>query len=320
MLRMFGTMPQARTRTRTSPARGSGTSICSMRNGVPGSYSSAARILAIERRQSVAIEFAHCDVHAGCAFERGNKGFEPFSRNDREHAIVVGKKDEEGNHLFPVHGTLEPNQIAIAIAERILKRKHWPDVENGLNAIREIESRLSNAPDLLARTRATLQTMGRMERHRGHFYNWYDTASLAPLLPMVVSTVDSGNLAGHLFTLAAGLEQLAERPAVSSRALDGIADTLDIVDELAEHAAAPLREAIAAMRRQLSPAQCRNADTLPGLQDCLARGFNRTGFFEVDTGEQKNWTVQLTDRSQVPQAAPKTSLNQNQLKSGMGGR
>ena len=35
--------------------------------------------------------------------------------------------------------------------------------------------------------------------------------------------------------------------------------------------------------------------TIRGIEDCLARGFDRTGFFEVDTGEQKNWTIQLTD-------------------------
>ncbi len=33
-----------------------------------------------------------------------------------------------------------------------------------------------------------------------------------------------------------------------------------------------------------------------GRQDCYARGYDRTGFFEVDTGkDSKNWTVQLTD-------------------------
>jgi uncharacterized membrane protein len=32
-----------------------------------------------------------------------------------------------------------------------------------------------------------------------------------------------------------------------------------------------------------------------GVEDCLARGFDRTLYFEVDTGEQKDWTVQLTD-------------------------
>jgi uncharacterized membrane protein len=58
--------------------------------------------------------------------------------------------------------------------------------------------------------------------------------------------------------------------------------------------------------------------TIRGLQDCLARGFNRTGFFEVDTGEQKNWTVQLTEQNQIPTTTPRAS--QNQTKSGMGGR
>ena len=35
--------------------------------------------------------------------------------------------------------------------------------------------------------------------------------------------------------------------------------------------------------------------TIRGVEDCLARGFDRNGFFEVDTGEQKSWTIQLTD-------------------------
>jgi uncharacterized membrane protein len=41
--------------------------------------------------------------------------------------------------------------------------------------------------------------------------------------------------------------------------------------------------------------------TIRGTEDCLARGFDRTGFFEVDTGEQPSWTVQLTESAdQVP--------------------
>jgi uncharacterized membrane protein len=44
--------------------------------------------------------------------------------------------------------------------------------------------------------------------------------------------------------------------------------------------------------------------TIRGSEDCLARGFDRTGFFEVDTQEQKSWTVQLTEPQQTrsPQA------------------
>jgi uncharacterized membrane protein len=41
--------------------------------------------------------------------------------------------------------------------------------------------------------------------------------------------------------------------------------------------------------------------TIRGIEDCLARGFERTGFFEIDTGEQRSWTVQLTESTETPQ-------------------
>lgn len=39
--------------------------------------------------------------------------------------------------------------------------------------------------------------------------------------------------------------------------------------------------------------------TISGVEDCLARGYERTGFFEVDTGDNSNWTLQLTDAEQT---------------------
>ena len=50
--------------------------------------------------------------------------------------------------------------------------------------------------------------------------------------------------------------------------------------------------------------------TIKGTDNCLARGFDRTGFFEVDTGEQRAWTVQLTEASadQNPPAGPPPGL------------
>jgi hypothetical protein len=44
--------------------------------------------------------------------------------------------------------------------------------------------------------------------------------------------------------------------------------------------------------------------TIRGIEDCLARGFDRTGFFEVDTGEQRSWTVQLTESSEQSPPRP----------------
>jgi len=43
--------------------------------------------------------------------------------------------------------------------------------------------------------------------------------------------------------------------------------------------------------------------TIRGIDNCLARSFNRTGFFEIDTGEQRSWTVQLTESGMDPSAA-----------------
>ena len=66
-----------------------------------------------------------------------------------------------------------------------------------------------NTPELLARLEATFATLDTLQRHRGHFLNWYDTQTRAPLLPMYVSTVDSGNLCGHLLAVAQACLELA---------------------------------------------------------------------------------------------------------------
>ncbi|MEP6484011.1 MAG: glucoamylase family protein [Rudaea sp.] len=84
---------------------------------------------------------------------------------------------------------------------------------------------------LIERCGNTLDTMQKLDRERGHFYNWYDTQSLKPLNPVYVSTVDSGNLCAHLFTLHAALRALPDAPVVSAQALYGLIDIANIVVE-----------------------------------------------------------------------------------------
>ena len=57
------------------------------------------------------------------------------------------------------------------------------------------------ATDMVRRLEMAFRTLERMRRFRGHFYNWYDLGTLDVLEPAYVSTVDSGNLAGHLIAL-----------------------------------------------------------------------------------------------------------------------
>ena len=94
-----------------------------------------------------------------------------------------------------------------------------------------------SAGQLIERTANALHTMESLERHRGHFYNWYDTQSLKPLSPTYISTVDSGNLAGHLLTLRPGLLALPDQKILGARVFDGLSDTLRILVEVGGGAA-----------------------------------------------------------------------------------
>jgi cyclic beta-1,2-glucan synthetase len=80
---------------------------------------------------------------------------------------------------------------------------------------------------------ATLATMRSLERFRGHFYNWYDTIGLKPLDPRYVSTVDSGNLAGHLLVLGNACRQAVDGPLLDRHAFAGIEDAVLLVEEAA---------------------------------------------------------------------------------------
>ena len=96
--------------------------------------------------------------------------------------------------------------------------------------------------DWIERLEATMNVLGRLERFRGHFFNWYDTGTAQPLLPTYVSTVDSGNLAGHLIALANALESALEQPLWGSERLTGIRDALAL------DATEPGRRALVAQR------------------------------------------------------------------------
>jgi hypothetical protein len=60
--------------------------------------------------------------------------------------------------------------------------------------------------------------------------------SLKPLLPTYVSTVDSGNLAGHLLTLRPGLLDLPDQKILETRFFDGLRDTLMVLEDAAGEA------------------------------------------------------------------------------------
>ena len=89
--------------------------------------------------------------------------------------------------------------------------------------------------EVTARSTQMLAAIEGLERFRGHFLNWYDTSTKAPLVPRYVSTVDSGNLAGHLFTLKQACLLICDQPAFNAEALSGLRDSALILGAEVEH-------------------------------------------------------------------------------------
>ncbi len=85
--------------------------------------------------------------------------------------------------------------------------------------------------EALRRTAKSLNTLEKLERWKGHFYNWYDTKTLQPLQPLYVSSVDSGNFVVYVLTLLAGLQEMVKGPVLNMSMLRGLRQTYELLLE-----------------------------------------------------------------------------------------
>src|SRR6266478_3780867 len=66
--------------------------------------------------------------------------------------VCIGKKDEQGNWLFPVKGALDPNEVAICIGERILQRIAGnEEIASRVAALKEAQRILAETQDVAVR-------------------------------------------------------------------------------------------------------------------------------------------------------------------------
>ena len=137
---------------------------------------------------------------------------------------------------------------------------------------------------VIERTHQTFATLETLPRHRGHFYNWYDTETLRPLPPRYISTVDSGNLAGHLLTLRQGLLGLVHAPILAERTFAGLADTFSVLEEecaITGFDREPLQRALEAFRSTLAPALERAPKTLGEAESLLSSLLAQAAAIEI---------------------------------------
>ena len=152
----------------------------------------------------------------------GHRLSQPFRRRrlvlsdaDRAYLLAVAR---DTWHFFDTyvtaeHHALPPDNVQFTPAVEVAARTSPTNIGMSLlSTLAAHDLGLLTTDHLVRRVGATMATVEQLERHEGHLLNWYDTRTLAPLAPAYVSTVDSGNLAGALLTLAAGLDENARRP------------------------------------------------------------------------------------------------------------
>jgi len=141
---------------------------------------------------------------------------------------------------------------------------------------------------LIRRTQNTFTALQRLDRYRGHFYNWYDTRTLKPLLPLYVSSVDSGNLAGHLMTLGSGLREFRDQKIFSPHIFSGLRETAGILEEQAG-----ANDDLARFKAELAdaPATLHAAQEVLNRATALARQI--AGTLENGPAETKSWSLIL---------------------------
>jgi cellobiose phosphorylase len=137
---------------------------------------------------------------------------------------------------------------------------------------------------LIERTQATLATMLRLERHRGHFYNWYETRTLKPLQPLYISSVDSGNLAGHLLTLAAGLREQADEKIFTPQIFVGLRDTVKVLQDLV-----PENKLLAELDIELAPTPDSLRAAFALLQSATTQATNITAALVNEVQAISDW-------------------------------
>ena len=170
-----------------------------------------ARWISVPRRTAVTQPLSSEDVRALRSIARRTWRFFATFVGPEDHALPPDNFQETPNPLV-AHRT-SPTNIGLYLLSTVAARDFgWIGT---LDAVERLE--------------ATLETMNALERFRGHFYNWYDTKHCSPLEPKYVSTVDSGNLAGHLIALAHACEEMIDRPRLARSALAGIEDTALLV-------------------------------------------------------------------------------------------
>ncbi len=164
---------------------------------------------------------------------------------------------DEYNHLMPDNLQMVPQEV---VAERTSPTNLSLSI---LSVFSAYDLGFVPFHRAVHRSSLTLNTMSRMEKYRGHLFNWYAIRTLAPLSPRYISTVDSGNLLGHLYTLQTLLENAATTPLATDHHKNALLARIEVVLKERDGASSAELATLATLNAALRG--CKSGDTLTWL-------------------------------------------------------
>ncbi len=129
---------------------------------------------------------------------------EELNQGEKEYLLNLGKRTWQyfKDLINEKSNFLPPDNYQEDRRPRIVNRTSPTNIGLGLLAvISSYDLGYENLQDTINLLEKMLNTISSLPKWNGHLYNWYDLNTLEPLTPRYVSSVDSGNLVGYLFTV-----------------------------------------------------------------------------------------------------------------------
>ncbi len=155
------------------------------------------------------------------------------SKSERRDLRLIARRTWRFFETFvtPSDNMLPPDNFQVAPKPVVAHRTSPTNI--GLYLLAAIAARdfgWAGTRETVERLEATFASMQKLQQFKGHFLNWYGTLDLRPLNPAYVSSVDSGNLAGHLIAVANACEEWISEP-IAPETRRGMADNLALARE-----------------------------------------------------------------------------------------
>ena len=162
--------------------------------------------------------------------EKRIDAIEYLSSEDKDYLLEVGQRTWNyfKENLTEESNFLPPDNYQEDRLEQVIFRTSPTNIGLALLAVvSSYDLKYENLEDTIDLLSKMINSIAKLQKWQGHLYNWYDIKTLEPLSPKYVSTVDSGNFIGYLYTVKQFLED--------NLRIEQISQMLSIIDDIIEN-------------------------------------------------------------------------------------